>query len=160
MPWNFSWRSRASLQRWRVSTRALALEKCRELVFELGVKIGRTSQHAAIEQADAHLDVALVDFGAFGYGTHRMAQAQTGVPQQTDEFGERILDARRLGLALNQDQHVYVGEWEQLTSPEATHGKHRDIRIGQRGERPLKCLDCHLLDESGKSSQDGSGVTC
>ena len=136
----------------------LALEESGQLAFELGVKLGRTGQHAAVEQADAQLDVALVDFGAFGNGAHRMAQAQTGVPEQANEFGERVLDAGGLRLAFDQDEHVHVGEREQLAAPEATHRQHGDAGIGDSCERRLKGIDRHLLDERGKSSQHGSGV--
>src|ERR1700722_9442610 len=53
----------------------LALEERRELAFELAVKIGGPVEHPPVEQADAQLNIALVDFGAFGHGADRMAQA-------------------------------------------------------------------------------------
>ena len=70
-----------------------------------------------------------MDFGAFGHGAYGMAQAQTGVPQQTDEFRQRVLDGGGLRLALDQDEYVHVGERKQLAASEATHRKHGDVGI-------------------------------
>jgi len=51
----------------------LPLEEIRKFVFELGVQVGRTTEHPAVEQANAELDVALMEFGAFSDGADGMA---------------------------------------------------------------------------------------
>jgi len=48
----------------------LPFEEGGKLVFELGIQIGRTQEHPAVQQADAELDIALMDFGTFGNRTY------------------------------------------------------------------------------------------
>jgi hypothetical protein len=85
-----------------------AVEEARQSDRELAVKFPVAGEQALVQQADAQLDVALMQLAALRGRPHRVAQAQLLVPQSPQETGDGL--AARLGSRdlLDQQEQVHV----------------------------------------------------
>src|SRR5215813_6418379 len=95
------------------------LEKGRQLGVQLGAYVGRAAQQAPVQKADIEFDILFVKLRAFRDCVNGMAQSQAGVPEQSYEFGKRVLQSSGWYFALEQNQNVDIGARKQLASSKA-----------------------------------------
>ena len=96
-----------------------------------------------------------MDFGAFGDGADRMAEAQAGIPDEAHEFRERVFEAGGLRLLFDQDQDVDVGVGKKLAPAEAADRQHGEVASGCEGL--AEGFNGRLLDKLGQAGQHRRG---
>src|SRR5215472_11430176 len=133
-----------------------AIEEGGESGVELVRDGGGALEETTVEQADAELDVVLVEFKAFGDGVHRVAEAEAGVPEQANEFGEHGLEYGGLGFVLDQDEDVDVGAGEEFAASESADSENGEFAEG------VECLaegiGGEVFDEFRDAGEDGVWV--
>ncbi len=83
-------------------------------------------EKAEIEQADVQLNVLIVEAAAFGQRPDGLAHLQVGVPKLANEFGNRLLDAKQLGLIFDENKQIDIGVRKQLAAAVTADGRYRD----------------------------------
>ena len=117
---------------------ALAVQEAAQLQDELRVQTAVAGQEALVQQADAELDVALVQLAALGGRAHRVAHPQARVPELLQEGGNAPALALGQHRPLHQQQQIDVGVGKQLLTPEPADGHQRQSFGEGRLEEPLE----------------------
>ncbi len=130
---------------------AVGLDEARQAAGEVGIERAVAGKETLIEQADVELDIPIVHLGALGRRAHGLADAQSGVPESLEKYGDEFLRRRAQPVGLEQQQKVDIGVGKQVAAAVATHGQQGDAGLAQQGLGGLHHKPVHLVSTLGQS---------
>ena len=106
---------------------AIGVDEARQAVGEPRIEHAIAGEESLIEQADVEFRIPVVHLAAFGRRAHRVAHAQSGIPEMLQEGRNRGLTLHRLPLGGEEQQNVDIGVRKELPPAIPAHGEHRNL---------------------------------
>ncbi len=96
---------------------AVFFQKRRPFGGKSGMQGGVTGKIAQIQEIDGEIDVLLVKLQALRKSAHGVIQPDSGIPQQSDAFRQRLAKRNPGRLAFEQNQNVDCGIGKRFAAP-------------------------------------------
>ena len=126
--------------------------------MELLVERELPGEEAAVEGGQGEFEVAGIEAAGFLEGAGTGTGAQTDIPHSLDDGAGRI-PVLRLGLVVGKgEEHVNVGEREEIFAAVAAQSQQGDALCGLRGEGAAPHLDQDAVHNSRAAANGGRAV--